>query len=84
MNDLTDFFNVDVGDCNDQNYLSDITFTESDIEAACLELSSSSAAGPDGVLASLLKHVESHSASLSTIYGEVPWIVDQFQWKLCL
>ena len=35
--------------------LSDITFTKSDIEEACLQLSASSAAGPDGVPAVLLK-----------------------------
>ena len=35
--------------------LADITFTQSDIEKACLSLSSSSAAGPDGVPAVLLK-----------------------------
>ena len=35
--------------------LSDIQFSQSDIEKACLQLSSSSAAGPDGVPAVLLK-----------------------------
>ena len=35
--------------------LSDIDFSESDIETACFELKSSSAAGADGVPASLLK-----------------------------
>ena len=35
--------------------LSDIAFTEADVEIACSELSSSSAAGADGVPASLLK-----------------------------
>ena len=35
--------------------LCDIAFTKSDIEKACLQLSSSSAAGPDGVPAVLLK-----------------------------
>ena len=35
--------------------LSDISFTISDIQRACLQLSSSSAAGPDGVPAVLLK-----------------------------
>ena len=35
--------------------LSDITFSEEDIQAACLELRSCSAAGADGVPASLLK-----------------------------
>ena len=35
--------------------LADIEFTEEDIEAACAELKTSSAAGADGVPASLLK-----------------------------
>jgi hypothetical protein len=49
---LQDHFKVD-----DQasGGLSDISFTKSDIEKACLQLSSSSAAGPDGVPAVLLK-----------------------------
>ena len=35
--------------------LCDISFTREDIEKACLQLSSSAAAGPDGVPAALLK-----------------------------
>ena len=37
------------------NALSDISFSREDVEKACLQLSSSSAAGPDGVPAMLLK-----------------------------
>ena len=42
-------------DSSDIPGLSEIAFTEMDMEIACSELSSSSAAGADGVPASLLK-----------------------------
>ena len=52
VNDVKEFF------CDDQGtgkHLTDIDFSEKDIEAACSELKASSAAGADGVPASLLK-----------------------------
>ena len=52
MNNLEEHFkpNESISD-----ELCDITFTAEDIEKACLQLSSSAAAGPDGVPAALLK-----------------------------
>ena len=51
IGNVNDFFTTDV----EGPALSDIKFSETDIELACQELSSSSAPGPDGVPASLLK-----------------------------
>ena len=50
---MKDFFKHEVDD--EDKSLTDIQFTEEDIEAACAELKSSSAAGADGIPASLLK-----------------------------
>ena len=52
VDSLEDHFK-DVGSISDS--ISDISFSKTDIEKACLQLSSSSAAGPDGVPAVLLK-----------------------------
>ena len=52
VRNVQDFFSVDNGDVPE---ISDIDFNENDIEIACHELKSSSAAGADGVPASLLK-----------------------------
>ena len=51
IDNVNDFFTTDV----EGPSISDIKFSETDIELACQELSSSSAPGPDGVPASLLK-----------------------------
>ena len=52
VEDAEDFFTHSAGE---EPSIFDINFTESDIESACFELSSSSAAGADGVPSSLLK-----------------------------
>ena len=52
VRNVQDFFSVDNGDVPE---ISDIDFNENDIVIACHELKSSSAAGADGVPASLLK-----------------------------
>ena len=52
VKDVEEFFGSRGGD---GPTLSDVSFNETDIEVACSELSSSSAAGADGVPASLLK-----------------------------
>ena len=52
---MTDFFGVDNSRPTGP-ILTDIEFTESDIEYACSELTLSSAPGPDGVPAALLKN----------------------------
>ena len=52
VDDAEEFFTHSGGD---EPSIVDIDFSESDIEAACSELSSSSAAGADGVPSSLLK-----------------------------
>ena len=49
VSNVNDFFS------SSESLLTDIEFSEDDIETACLELKSSSAAGADGVPASLLK-----------------------------
>ena len=51
VKDVKEFFNHD----SDGPSLTDIDFTEKDIEAACAELKTASAAGADGVPAALLK-----------------------------
>ena len=51
VKNIEEFFNHEVDGPN----LTDIDFTEEDIEAACAELKTSSAAGADGVPASFLK-----------------------------
>ena len=54
ISDAREFFNKDI-DSEVGPHLADIIFSEKDIEAACSELKSSSAAGADGIPASLLK-----------------------------
>ena len=51
---MKEFFKVDSSRSNGA-ILTDLEFTESDIEYACMELSASSASGPDGIPAELLK-----------------------------
>ena len=51
---MKEFFEVD-GSRPTGAILTDLEFTESDIEYACMELSASSASGPDGIPAALLK-----------------------------
>ena len=53
VKDAKNFFEKDSE--GDNQSLTDIIFTEEDIEAACAELKASSAAGADGIPASLLK-----------------------------
>ena len=54
VENASEFFNI--SECSTaQPSLSDINFNETDLEVACSELSSSSAAGADGVPASFLK-----------------------------
>ena len=53
VKDLSDHFKEVPGDGDDS--LTDVQFSRADIEQACLQLSATSAAGPDGVPASLLK-----------------------------
>ena len=53
VNNVREFFGH--GSEGDDQSLIDIMFTEEDIEAACAELKASSAAGADGIPASLLK-----------------------------
>ena len=54
VENASEFFSI--SECGTaQPRLTDINFDESDLEVACSELSSSSAAGADGVRASLLK-----------------------------
>ena len=53
VKDAKNFFEQDSE--GDNQSLTDIIFTEEDIEAACAELKASSAAGADGIPASLLK-----------------------------
>ena len=53
VEDVQDFFKPNQDD--DSQVLLDIMFSQEDIEAACAELKTSSAAGADGVPASLLK-----------------------------
>ena len=52
VKDFAEHFKVEG---SDQDKLTDVTFSRADIEAACLQLSAQSAAGPDGVPAVLLK-----------------------------
>ena len=52
--DLEEFFKVDSVQLSG-DLLSDVDFTEDDIKSACDELSPKSAAGPDGIPASMLK-----------------------------
>ena len=52
--DMKEFFEVDSSRPTGP-ILTDLEFTESDIEYACMELSASSASGPDGIPAELLK-----------------------------
>ena len=52
--DMERFFSVDRSEPTGPIF-TDVEFTEEDIELACSELSSTSAAGPDGIPASLLK-----------------------------
>ena len=54
VNDVKEFF-CDDHDHETGQYLTDIDFSEKDIETACSELKASSAAEADGVPASLLK-----------------------------
>ena len=54
ISDAREFFNKDI-DSEVGPHLADIISSEKDIEAACSELKSSSAAGADGIPASLLK-----------------------------
>ena len=51
---MEDFFGVD-NNSPTGSILADLELTESDIEYACMELSASSASGPDGIPAALLK-----------------------------
>jgi hypothetical protein len=51
---MEEFFRVDSSRPTEPIF-SDFDFTEDDVELACSELSSTSAAGPDGIPASLLK-----------------------------
>ena len=51
MDNFTEHFKEVVGD----NILSDIEFTQADIQQACAQLKGTAAPGPDGVPASLLK-----------------------------
>ena len=53
VNNVREFFGHDIE--GDDQSLIDIMFTEEDIEAACAELKASSAAGADGIPASLLR-----------------------------
>ena len=53
VEDFSEHFKVDEN--ADDEKLTDVSFTKEDIEAACLKMSSQSAAGPDGVPASLIK-----------------------------
>ena len=46
VKDFAEHFKVEG---SDQDKLTDVTFSRADIEAACLQLSAQSAAGPDGV-----------------------------------
>ena len=55
VDSLQDHFKVDSQATDSSDILQDIVFTVQDIEKACLQLSSSSAAGPDGVPSILLK-----------------------------
>ena len=52
IEDLNEHFQTE----DSPNTLSDFWFNEKDIEKACMQLSSSSAPGPDGVPAALLKN----------------------------
>ena len=52
VKDLSEHFKVNTPD---HENLTDVSFSRADIEAACLQLSAQSAAGPDGVPAALLK-----------------------------
>ena len=54
VNDFAEHFKVDESS-NDNGSLTDVGFSREDIEAACLQLSAHSAAGPDGVPSALLK-----------------------------
>ena len=54
IENISEFFRIENGS-RASDMLSDLDFTEDDIEQACNELSIKSAAGPDGVPASLLK-----------------------------
>ena len=51
VDNFTEHFKEVVGD----NILSDIEFTQADIQQACAQLKGTAAPGPDGVPASLLK-----------------------------
>ena len=53
--DIEDFFKVNSSRTGTDSLLTDVEFTEADIELACSELSIKSAPGPDGIPASLLK-----------------------------
>ena len=64
--------------------LSDIEFSEAEIEYACSELSASSSPGPDGVPASFLKVAEKNSVHLYLLCGGPLWLRVLYPQTCCL